>query len=101
MCLVQPEVARASEVPRAQKPAAIPDLLRVTLAPDDQLTFEAPAKRDPNEIEMPWIWRVLREQVYAQMPKYERKEAFTLVLSPVVVTTPNDTIPGVGVAGGF
>jgi hypothetical protein len=101
LCLVQPEVAGASEVPRTYKRATIPDLRRVTVAPDDQLTFEAPVKHDPNEIEMPWIWRVLRDQVYAQMPKYKRKEAFTLVLSPVVVTTPNDTIPGVGVAGGF
>jgi hypothetical protein len=102
LCIVETSHAAAPEVPRTTTPAAaVPDVRQVTLASDHHLTFEAPPKRDPNEIEMPWIWRVLRDQVYSQLPRYEQKERFTLVLSPVVVTTPSDTIPGVGVAGDF
>lgn len=54
-------------------------------------------------IEIPWIWRALREQVYSRMPTYEgsKDDAFKLVLAPVVVTSPSDTIPGVGVSGDF
>lgn len=56
----------------------------------------------PGEIEMPWIWRVLREQVYSRMPTYEKRdESIKLVLSPVVVTSPSDTVPGVGISGDF
>lgn len=54
------------------------------------------------EIEMPWIWRVLREQVYSRMPTYEKRDdSIKLVLSPVVVTSPSDTVPGVGISGDF
>jgi hypothetical protein len=89
LCIVETSHAAAPEVSRTTTPAPVPDVRQITLPPDHHLTFEAPPKRDPNELEMPWIWRVLRE------------ETFTLVLSPVVVTTPSDTIPGVGVAGDF
>jgi hypothetical protein len=83
-------------------PAPIPDLHRAQLRSDDHLTLTA-SKRDelaPGEIELPWFWRVLREQVHARLPKYE-EQRFSLVLSPVVVTSPSDTIPGVGVGGYF
>jgi hypothetical protein len=51
---------------------------------------------------MPWIWQVLRREVYSRMPRYEQKREFSLVLSPVVVKTQTDeTVPGVGVAGDF
>ncbi len=53
-------------------------------------------------VEIPWIWRVLRERVYSQMPTYEREsDSLKLVLSPVVVTSPSDTVPGVGISGDF
>jgi hypothetical protein len=56
----------------------------------------------PDELEMPWIWKVLREQVYAQMPRYEQPEQqFSFVLSPVVITSLDDSTPGVGVSGDF
>ena len=101
LCFVEPSSAGVAELPRASTPAPIPDVHHVTLAPRERFTFEAPPKGDPNEIELPWIWRVLRDQFHAHMPKYEAQEAFTLALSPVVVTTPSDSIPGVGVAGAF
>lgn len=100
LCIVQPGTT-SPEVARTTKPVAIPDVRSVHLAPDHHLTFgDAPAKLDPGEVEMPWIWRVLREQVHARLPSYEQQR-FNIVLSPVVVTTPSDTIPGVGVAGDF
>lgn len=61
----------------------------------------APKRHLDGEIEMPWIWQVLRDHVYARMPRYEQPRRFALVVSPVVVTSPSDTIPGVGVAGSF
>jgi hypothetical protein len=53
-------------------------------------------------IEMPWIWRVLRDRVYSRMPTYENNnDDLKLVLAPVVVTSPSDTVPGVGISGDF
>ena len=55
----------------------------------------------PGEVEMPAIWATLRGKVYSQMPTYQKSESFKIVLSPVVVTSPSDTIPGLGIAGDF
>ncbi|HEY5952678.1 MAG TPA: hypothetical protein VIV40_44570 [Kofleriaceae bacterium] len=101
LCVIAPDRAASPEVaPAHRKPAAFPDVRKLTLAPRAHLTFVAPPKRDPSVVEMPWIWRVLREQVYSQMPSH-RARNFTLTLSPIVVTTPSDSIPGVGIAGDF
>lgn len=61
----------------------------------------APKRKAPGEIEMPWIWRALRENFYARMPRYEQPRQLLVVLSPVVVSSPADTVPGVGVSGKF
>lgn len=59
-------------------------------------------KPAPNAVEMPWIWRALRDQVYSRMPTYEKPDdQLTLTLAPVVVTSPSDTVPGLGIAGDF
>jgi hypothetical protein len=58
-------------------------------------------RRDPTVVEMPWIWKSLREQVYSRMPTYEDQNELKVVLAPVVVTTPTDTVPGLGLAGDF
>ena len=50
---------------------------------------------------MPAIWTVLRTSVYSRMPTYQQSHDFKLVLSPVVVSSPSDTIPGLGVSGDF
>jgi hypothetical protein len=68
------------------------------------LATHVPAK--PRAVTMPWIWRVLKQSVYSQLPTYERRGTrpenhFSLVLAPVVVESPADTVPGVGVEGGF
>ena len=76
--------------------------VRLTSPPLVRLNLGAPPKRHlDGEIEMPWIWQVLRERVYARMPRYEHKQRFALMLSPVVVTSPSDTVPGLGIAGAF
>jgi hypothetical protein len=102
MCLVTPERTAPEVAHAAKRPPQIPNVRKLNLRvkPRARLTFTAPAKPDPNEIEMPWIWRVLREQVYSQMPSH-RSRGFALTLSPVVVTTPSETVPGLGVGGEF
>jgi hypothetical protein len=56
----------------------------------------------PGAVEMPWIWRALRDQVYSRMPTYEKPDDdLKLTLAPVVVTSPSDTVPGLGIAGDF
>jgi hypothetical protein len=57
---------------------------------------ESPARED-----LPWIWQVLRDQVYARLPRYEEARTFSFVLAPVVVKGSFDTVPGLGVAGDF
>jgi len=63
------------------------------------LALRAPVARR-SAFEMPWIWRVLRHEVYRRLPRHEDAR-FTLSLSPVVVGGTFDTVPGVGVAGDF
>jgi hypothetical protein len=55
---------------------------------------------DPTAVEVPWIWRALRERFYAKMPT-RHTDDLTISLAPVVVTSPSDTIPGLGVSGNF
>lgn len=101
LCVVKPDVAVAREVAKVAKPARVSlDVRRVHLAPRDRLTFDAPAKPDPSVVEMPWIWRVLRERVVSQMPRH-RSRGLSVTMQPVVVTTPAETVPGVGIGGDF
>lgn len=61
-----------------------------------------PALED-GEIERPPFWAILRE-VHAKLPRVEgapKREGFTAIFSPVIVSGPNDTVPGVGVGGDF
>jgi hypothetical protein len=66
-----------------------------------------PKRAAPGEVVMPWIWETLRERVYSRMPKYSERSDKTdkggleIVLSPVVVKSPADTVPGIGIAGEF
>ena len=88
--------APRDEVGAPQRPIS----LRIERAPERppwDLRTPPPAATDDD---MPWIWRVLRTQVYARMPQY-RDEALTFVLSPVVVAGTFDTVPGIGIAGDF
>lgn len=60
-----------------------------------------PPKRIAGDVEIPSIWRMLREQVYSRMPTYRKRDELKVMLAPVVVTSPSDTIPGLGIAGDF
>jgi hypothetical protein len=83
-------VREAAPVPPAERVA---EAVRAPL--------RAAARLAPGEIEMPWIWKTLREQVYSRMPTYEEPRELKVVLAPVVVTSPTDTVPGLGIAGNF
>ena len=81
---------------------------RTEFAAADRLTASLQTHRVARKsaVEMPWIWVQLRRGVYDRMPRYERidrrpENRFSLVLSPVVVSSPQDTVPGVGVEGDF
>jgi hypothetical protein len=100
--LVKLDEAVAREVPRTRTVRAVPDVREIQhVAPRVRLTYPAPKKLGEGEIEMPWIWQVLRERVVSRLPSYEEERRFTVVLSPVVVSTPSDTVPGLGIAGDF
>jgi hypothetical protein len=73
----------------------------VKLQLDAQTAALQRPRDERDQIDMPWIWQVLREHVYARLPRYERPKRITLVLSPVVVKSLSDTVPGVGVGGDF
>jgi hypothetical protein len=66
-----------------------------------ELRLAADKRPAPDAVEMPWIWRALRDQVYSRMPTYEKQDDLKLTLAPVVVTSPSDTVPGLGIAGDF
>jgi len=66
-----------------------------------QLRLDALHKPDDRDlVELPAFWQLLRKEVYGRLPRYERHR-FDLVLAPVVVRSPSDTVPGVGVEGDF
>lgn len=92
---IREATAAVEEAPPPKRPLQ----LRIDhVAEPVQWTFEArPTQTDD---QMPWIWQLLRRSVYKQLPRY-RDDAFTFVLSPVVVTGSFDTVPGVGIAGDF
>lgn len=110
-CLTQlPSTTRAPRVSPAHDTDAEPNagaMRRVRSPALDvtQLPELAPPRRAPPgapaEVEMPAIWTTLRASVYSRMPTYQQSQDFKLVLSPVVVTSPSDTIPGLGVSGDF
>jgi len=101
-CLAMIDAPAREELPapRVRKP------LRLTLRalPADEpiaaLRFAEARSAPPPSDDMPWIWKVLREKVYAQMPQHQ-SESVSLVVAPVVIASTYDTIPGFGVAGGF
>ena len=65
------------------------------------LTFR-PIVRRPDEVVKPWIWVVLSGHVYKHLPRYEQAEhQFSMVFSPVMVSTAGDSTPGVGLSGDF
>jgi hypothetical protein len=94
-CLVNlhttvPDPAKAADVRRAV------DVVSALRGP-----LPVTARPDPTVVEMPWIWKSIRERVYSRLPTYEDPNELRVVLAPVVVTSPSDTVPGLGIAGDF
>lgn len=80
---------------------APPRLIEGLRADDPGLVYPAERATTP-AIEMPWIWRMLRDSVYRRLPRYEDIERqMELVFAPVIVDGTYDTVPGVGIAGDF
>jgi len=65
------------------------------------LTSFRPAVVYSGDIEMPELWAVVATTVKSQLPRYETEESFSMVLSPVVVTMPTESTPGLGLSGDF
>ena len=62
------------------------------------LTFTA--EHAPESSEMPKIWQTVRHEVYNRMP-HAASRGVSLILAPVVISSPDETTPGVGVVGEF
>lgn len=89
--------ARADGVARA---ARVAPAARVTPALEHSLATFDP--RTGTHHTMPWIWRVLRERVERRLPRVaEQPRGYSIVVAPVVVRGPSDTVPGIGLAGAF
>jgi len=65
------------------------------------LTSFEPTVRYPDDIEMPYLWAVVASEVRGHLPRYEDDHRFSMVLSPVVVTMPSESTPGLGLSGDF
>jgi hypothetical protein len=78
----------AHRIRKTYREGALAESLRVHVAPRT------------DDIEMPWIWRALRERVYSRMPTYQESR-FSMTFAPVVVAGTFDTIPGLGMSGDF
>lgn len=83
-------------------------MMRITVVPSDRypslrssLSSFAPARISAGDVEMPWIWAVLASEVESRLPRYDGTDSFSMVLSPVVVTMPSESTPGVGLSGAF
>lgn len=63
-------------------------------------SFEPPVP-STDGVEMPWIWEVLASEVHDRLPRYEQADQFSMVLSPVVVSMPSESTPGIGLSGDF
>ena len=53
------------------------------------------------EHEAAWLWRAIRKQTYKDLPSHEERNQLSFVFSPVMVSTPHATVPGLGVSGEF
>lgn len=82
---------RAPEPPILSRTAAASPLAAIPIASQTR------------HAEMPWVWRVLKREVYARLPRVashahrDRRAVF----APMIVDGPDDSVPGVGVEGGF
>lgn len=96
-CVTQLHSTTPVALAHTPPPLVAPDFARLTRS----LLVTTTSHRAPGEVEMPWIWKALSAQVYSRMPTYEQSHAFKIMLAPVIVTSPADTVPGVGIAGDF
>jgi len=104
--------AHFTSVREARPPAPAPRKISLTvrtpsvtvdhLAPlRSSLTSFHPVAIHDGDIEMPYLWAVVASEVESHLPRYHSDESFSMVLSPVVVTMPTESTPGLGLSGDF
>lgn len=95
-CLAKLRAGLREPLPPADPPVA-PALTSVTRS----LQLPLVTRRAAEPVQMPWIWGAVRARVHSRLPSYRGRNDITVVLSPVVVASPSDTVPGLGIAGAF
>ncbi len=108
----RPELATSRRT-RAATPAPTPppNKLSLTIRVSDWADGRGPLHRSLSsfrpavvhaaDLEMPELWAIVASSVKDQLPRYENDEQFSMVLSPVVVTMPSESTPGLGLSGDF
>jgi hypothetical protein len=67
------------------------------------LGHEDAEPEDSGEPELPEFWITLRKlrDCFPRIEGARDQQRFTAIFTPVIVTGPNDTVPGVGIGGDF
>lgn len=81
----------------------LPDTARLRTVTPLQESLATFTPEEPEENELPEIWKSLSSAVASGLPRVDRDErAVSMVFHPMMVTTPEQsTVPGFGVAGTF
>ena len=90
----QRHVRQSSSNSDSERVAAIDSAVLVSTSP------AVAHHRKRTDAEMPWLWQQVRHAAYEHLPR-RRIRQFDTRLAPVIVTGPNDTVPGVGIQGAF
>ncbi len=103
-CITTP-IARAAavEAPAHTRARAVRLALTEDRAPSSPLgrSLATYTPEPTDALEVPWIWQVIETEVKGRLPRVEQDNRFSMVVSPVVVRSPSDTVPGVGLSGDF
>lgn len=109
LCVVHPDAIATAALNRSARSEPVQPRARVTVPDVHRVHLDARPPRavlasshthDDDDRDMPWIWRMLRARALSHLPHHDATR-FSLALTPVVVTSPSESIPGVGVAGHF
>jgi len=92
-------------IPTRRIPVAalrLPETARVRTTSPLQESLATFTPEEPKENEPPEIWKTLSGAVESGLPRVDKNaRAVTMVFHPTMVSTPESTTPGLGVAGTF
>ncbi len=63
-------------------------------------TFE-PTVHHAGDVEIPYFWAMVATEVVSHLPRYQDDDQFSMIVSPVVVSMPTESTPGLGLSGDF